>query len=281
MVSTSFSPGARQLGAAMRAARERSGIGVRELAGLMELKGHALVSLWESGKRVPKPEEVDRYATALGLPDSERQDLVDKAVHAKEPNLLAAGIPGVPEVLGTLMEIERTATRIIEVPPVQLVPGMLQTGDYARAVMGDAPGAGTRVAMRLARADILTRRHPVEYVALLGEESLRQPIADPDIMVAQLRHLLAMAEKPSVTIQVIRARTAWHGGMIGPFELVEFEQAAPIVHLEHYRASAFVFDDEDVVAYQELAQELREEERSMSPEGSAELIDKVIEETTT
>lgn len=280
MVTTSFSPRARQLGAALKAAREDRGVGVRELAGRMKLKSHSVISLWESGKRVPSPEDVASYATAIELAEDERQALVEMARHAKEPHLLAAGIPGVPEVLGTLMEIERTARLIIDVSPVKVIPGMLQTGDYARAVMGNAPGADTRVAMRLARADILTRRNPVELVALIGEEALQQPIADPDVMVEQLRHLRVMAKKSAVTVQVIPARTAWHPGMTGPFELVEFEQATPIVHLEHYRASAFVFDDDDVAAYQKLAQFLRKEV-AMSPEESVELIAKVIKETTT
>lgn len=252
---------------------------MRELAERMGLKSHAVISLWESGKRVPKPELVADYAKALDLAEDDLQKLVDMAARAKEPNLLAAGIPGVPEVLGTLMEIERTARRIVDVPPGKLIAGMLQTGDYARAVMGDVSAADTRVAMRLARADILTRRHPVELIALLGEESLRQPIAEPDMMLAQLRHLLDMAEKPAVTIQIIPARTGWHPGMISPFELLEFEQAAPMVHCEHHHASAFLFDDKDVVAYQELAQLLREEV-AMSPEASVELIAQVIKETT-
>lgn len=279
MVSTSFSPRARQLGAALRAAREACDVRVRDMAGRMGLKSHAVISLWESGKRIPSPEDVASYATALELAEDERQKLVEMARHAKEPHLLAAGIPGVPEVLGTLMEIERTALSIVDVPPPKVIPGMLQTGDYARAVMGNAPGADTRVAMRLARADILTRHNPVQLVAVLGEESLRQPIVEPDVMVTQLRHLLTMAEQPSVTLQIIPALTGWHPGMTSPFELVEFEQAAPIVHNEHHRASAFVFDDEDVQAYQELARFLREEV-AMSPEASVELIAKVIKETT-
>lgn len=280
MAGTSFSPRARQLGAALRAARESRDVGVRELAGRMELKSHAPLSLWESGKRVPSPDDVANYAKALQLGDDERDALVRLARHAKEPNLLAAGIPGVPEELGTLMDIERTALSIVEVPPTKAIAGMLQTGDYARAIMGTKPGADTRVAMRIARADILTRRNPVRFVALLSEESLRQRIADPEVMVAQLQHLLDMAAKPAVTIQVIPADTGWHDGMIGPFELLAFDQAEPIVHIEHRRASVFLFEDDDVAAYEELAQQLREEV-AMSPEASVELIAKVIKETTT
>lgn len=280
MVSIAFSPRAWFLAAELKAAREAGGVGVRELAKRMGLRSHAVISMWESGKKLPSKESVEQVADALGLAEPERDRLVDMARQTREPNMLAAGIPGVPEELGALMEIERAARGIVELPPVKLIPGLAQTGDYARAIMRNAPGADTRVAMRLARPDILTRRGPVEYVALLGEESLRQPIAESDVMVAQLRHLLRMAELSNVTIQVIPASTGWHQGMTGPFELIEFDKAPSIVHLEHQRRSAFVLDGEDVEAYRELAQELREEV-AMSPEGSAKLIAKVIKETTT
>lgn len=281
MVGIEFNPRARFLGAKLRAARTKADLGVRDMATRMGLKSHALVSMWESGKRVPKPEEVASYATALGLSEDEREQLVEMAHHAKEPNMLAAGIPGVPEELGALIEIERVGRSIVEAPPAKVIAGMLQTGDYARAIMGSAPGADTSVALRLSRREILTRaRNPVEYVALLGEESLRQPIADQDIMVAQLKALLSMAELPTVTLQVIPARTGFHSGMVSGFELIEFDEATPIVHLEHHRASAFVFDDDDVAAYQDLAQELREEV-AMSPEDTVELIAVAIKEMTT
>lgn len=279
MVGTSFSPRARQLGAAMKA--HRGDVGVRELADRMGLKkNHAYISMWEKGQRIPSPEEVAAYATALGLDEDERQELVEMAKRAKEPNLLASGLPGVPEVTRTLMDIERTAKRIVDVAPVKLIPGMLQIGDYARVIMGSAPGADTRVAMRLARADVLTRRNPVEFLALLGEESLHQPIADAEVMTAQLKHLLRMADEPAVTIQVIPARTVgWRPGLLAPFEVVEFERAPPIVHVEADRASSFLFEDEDTGVYQQHARVLREEV-AMSPEDSVGLIADVIKETT-
>lgn len=280
MADVSFIPQALWLGADLRAARERAGLGVRELAKKLGMTNHARISLWETGKKIPATGDVERYLDAIGVEPAERQRLLEMARQAKEPNWLAAGIPGVAEQLGALIEIERKAKLIVEWPGPQLIPGLLQTGDVARAIMGGLPAADTSVAMRLARKDILTRRDPVEFVALVGEAALRQPLADPEVMVAQLRHLLAMAELPTVTLQVVPLRTAWRPHMIGPFMLVEFERVKPIVHLEHYRASAFVWDEEDVAAYRELARELREEV-AMSSEETAELIAKVIHEETT
>lgn len=280
MVASAFSPRAFLLGADLRAAREEREVTIRELATRMRLNAHSLVSRWESGSKVPTPDETQRYAAALELPADDVARLVEAARRATEPNLLAVGIPGVPEELGALMEIERAACRIVEVPPAKLVAGLLQTGDYARAIMGSGPGADTRVAMRLARPDVITRtRNPVDYRVLLGEESLRQPIADPDVMVGQLRHLQAMAERPNVVIQVIPAVTPWHAGMTGAFELLEFDRATPMVHLEHARASAFVANTEDVRAYRQVVKELSEE-TAMSPADTERLIARVIKETT-
>lgn len=276
MPSNSFSPRARQLGAAMKA--HRGDVGVRDLADRMGLNknSHSLISLWEKGQRIPSPEEVASYATALGLDEGARQALVNMAKRAKEPNLV---VPGVPEVTSTLMDIERSAAVITDVAPVKLVSGMLQIGDYARAIMGTAPGADTRVAMRLARADVLTRRNPVTFLGLLSEECLRQPIADADVMVAQLRHLLRMADEPAVTIQVIPVRTVgWRPGLLAPFEVVEFEKAPPIVHVEADRASSFLYEDEDTAVYRANARQLSES-WAMSPEDSTKLIAEVIKET--
>lgn len=282
MAVSAFSPRAFLLGADLRSAREERDVSIRELAARMQLRAHSLISRWESGVHAPTPDEVRDYALALDLPGGDRERLVEAARRAGEPNLLAVGMPGVPEELGALMEIERAARRIVEVPPAKLIPGLLQIGDYARAIMGDEPGADTRVAMRMARPDVLTRtRGPVEYEVLIGEESLRQPIVEPDVMVAQLKHLQAMTERSNVTMQAIRARTPFHRGMTGPFELLDFDRAISMVHLESDRASSFVANAADVRSYRQLAQELRENERvTMSPEETAELIVKVIEETT-
>jgi transcriptional regulator with XRE-family HTH domain len=275
---TSQTPRARYLGAELRDARSNAGLGVRQLARQLGI-GHGKISLWENGKKIPSTEDVASYLAAVGVTGDERERLLELARLAEQPNWLAIGIPGIAEELAALMEFERTAEAIIDWSLV-LIPGVMQTGDYARAIMDVQPMADTRVAMRLGRRDILVRRNPVQFTALIGEYALRQPIAEPDVMADQLRHLRQTAELPNVTIQVIPSSTGFHPGLMGPFVVLKFPKAKPIVHLEHHRGSAFIFEDDDVAAYLDAAEIIRREV-AMSPEESAGLIAEVIRRETT
>jgi hypothetical protein len=133
--------------------------------------------------------------------------------------------------------------------------------------------------MRLGRRDILTRRNAVKFTALIGASALRQPIADPDVMIDQLQKVLEASKKTNITIQIMPVDAGFHPGLLGPFALLRCVKANPIVHLEHYRSSAFIFEDEDVAAYIEAAQAVAE--IAMSPAESARLIAEVIQETET
>lgn len=253
--------------------RNRAGLGVRELAKLLGF-GHARISLWETGKKTATVEDVTKYLAAIKITGEERERLLDMARRATKP-VSTAGIPGISEELGALMEFEREALGVTSWAPL-LIPGLLQTGDYARAIMGDVPSADTRVAMRLGRQDILSRRNPVALTAIISEGALRQPVAEPDVMTDQLDHVLSVAERRNVTIQVMPASMRYHPGLAGPFILLEFPKAKPVVHFEHYRASAFVFDDDDVSAYVEMVGLLCR--LAMNPDESVEFIRKLVRE---
>jgi hypothetical protein len=132
------------------------------------------------------------------------------------------------------------------------------------------------VKLRAGRRDILTRRNPVELIALIDSEVLVRPIAPSDVMADQLVHILRLAELPNVTVQVVSSTTAgYHPLLQGPFELIEFAKAQPIVHLEHYRSSAFLWEDDDVPEFVEAAEYLRHE-MAMTPEQSIELIANIL-----
>jgi Domain of unknown function (DUF5753) len=158
-----------------------------------------------------------------------------------------------------------------------LIPDLLQTGDYARAIIGASPSAEIRIAMRIGRQELLMRRNPVQFHAVIREAALREPIADTEVIVHQLDHLARVAELPNVTVQVIPSNvTGWHPGLVGPFILLEFLKAKSIVHFEHHRASSFIFDDNDVTAYAELGRRLSE--LALTPGESVRLIGHVKEE---
>lgn len=265
----------RELGAEVRAAREARGVSQRELARLAEITAHSRVSELESGKRLLSMPELERIFDQLQVDAAERERLLDLARSAEGPGELYAGQPGIGQTLAQLIDYERVATRIVDASPL-LIPGLLQTSDYARAIMGDQPDSELRVALRSGRRDILTRRNPVELLALIDSEALIRPVAPPDVMADQLRHVLRLAELPNVTVQVISSTTpGYHAMLSNAFELIEFAKARPVVLLDHHRSSAFLRNEEDIAVYAEAAEHIRRKV-AMTPRESIEVIAHIV-----
>jgi transcriptional regulator with XRE-family HTH domain len=137
---------------------------------------------------------------------------------------------------GSYVALEDDAAVINEWSP-QVVPGLLQTDEYAREVIragwkGDEAGVQRRVMARMTRKALLGRTDPAapELTAILDEAVLRRPIGGIDVMRAQLRALLDAAHRPNVTIQVLPFDVGTHAGLDGPFILLGFpEDIAPDV----------------------------------------------------
>jgi hypothetical protein len=276
MSVTAGTPRGKALAAALRAAREAAGLGLRELARRLEIR-HATLSNWETGKRVPRPEDVASVLTAIGIDGQDQERIIELARHASEPNWLTAGIPGVSQQLAGAMECESTATTITEWEPL-VIPGLLQTSDYARAIIASGEMSRSEVEalvhVRIGRRDVLTRRNPVHLVALIGEAAILDYIGSDEIMADQLRHLLRMASLDTVDVQVVPSGVGWHPGRMGPFVLFDFADAPSIVHLEHHRSGVFLSDVKDVKAYRTAADTVRRV--AMSPEESAKFVADVI-----
>jgi transcriptional regulator with XRE-family HTH domain len=265
---------ARELAAGLRALRDRAHLTTRRVAELVGASA-ANVSNWERGERLPNEERTIQLLDALGANDDEHERLLRLRQRADAPGALVAGAPSFGEQLVRLIEHEQVARTITDVAPL-LIPGLLQTSDYARATLGQHPDRDTRVALRVGRRDVLTRaRQPAELVALIDTEALVRPIAPPDVMADQLRDLLAMAERPNVAIQLLPSTSPGYSPLLaGPFILMEFETASPIVHLEHYRASAMLWEEEDVREFVLAAEEIHK--RAMTPARSAEVIAELV-----
>lgn len=270
MASTTKS---RALGGELRKARTSvAGLTVRGLAKQLGIS-HASVSRWETGVKVPLPEEVATYLTQVGASADLREKLIEMSRDADGSPWLSVGMPEQQLQLSALLEIERTALRITSVCPL-LVPGLFQTSDYARAIM---VGAGvpadeieTRVAVRIGRRESITRkRNPTRLVAFIGEHVLQQNIGGPDVMADQLDALLEYAELSNVEIRVIPTRSEWHAGLEGPFSYHEFDGRGPVVHIEN-RVSGLFLQDDEVQAYESSLP--RVQEIAMSPADSAGLI---------
>jgi transcriptional regulator with XRE-family HTH domain len=252
-------------------------VSLRELARRTGIH-HTSLGRYESGRLTPSVEHLAKILDELDVKDPERERLL-ALVRRDSPGQLFAGVPSSGRQLAQLIGYERAAARITDVSPLRL-PGLLQTPDYARAVLGEGPDIDRRVNMRVERAEILTRAaHPVELHALIDSTVLTRPIASPAVMREQLRHILQLTSLPTITVQVVPAdmpgRSPHHAG---PFIVIEFADATPIVHLEHYRSSGFLWDSEDVRSYLAAADEITS--RAMTPEHSSEVIAEIAETET-
>jgi Domain of unknown function (DUF5753) len=131
-------------------------------------------------------------------------------------------------------EAEATALRMFE---HSLIPGLLQTPDYARAVLETKPNATDDaidgdVANRLARQSVLTRQEPPVLWTLIDEGLLYRPVASPPVMHDQLLHLVEMSRLPNITIQLVPYDARGHSGLLGAFVIADLSNGASIVFIE-------------------------------------------------
>lgn len=253
---------------------------LRDVARLLDAP-HSVVSYWETGKRVPRMEDVGSYLTAIRACSEDRDRILDLARGAREPNWLAAGVPNMTNGLAGVLECERTAETITQWSPM-VVPGLLQTPKYARTIISAGEPSSLEVdaqaLLRTNRREFLNRRDPARASVIIGEGALRLRVGGSEVLAEQLRFLLQLdSELNSLSIQVVRGDTGWHPGAVGPFVLYEFPDSPPIVYIEHHRSGAFLYEKCDLADYRKAAAGLRTK-TAMSPEDSARPIAHAIDE---
>lgn len=275
-----------RLGAALREAREDKGFKLRELARELGIDS-ALLSRWETGKRVPKETDVARILAHLGINGERYEEILAMVTGVAATQWLAISLPEQRQQNAALIDFESAADVIVEVAPL-LIPGLLQTGAYARAVMsgGTVPNdeISTRVATRLGRREVVSveRAEPATLVAYIGEAALRQLVGSADVMIEQLNYLLKVAEWPHMDIRVLPYRSGWHPGLEGPFTLIEprgGRGSFPIVFLENRRSGLILHAEEDVAAYRQAVDVVLQ--AAMTSAKSSEVIADVIKEMRT
>jgi transcriptional regulator with XRE-family HTH domain len=144
------------------------------------------------------------------------------------------------------------------------VPGLLQTEDYARAVLSTRVKAteddiAEMVETRLARQAVLERADPPMLWVILAEGVLRCPVGGPTVMSAQLGHLMEAARRPNVVIQVIPTGTGAHEGFRGPFIVADFAAAPSLAYQDTAVRGQIVEDADDIAALMSLWDTLKSE----------------------
>ena len=222
--------------------------------------GHAIrasdskISRLELGRVAFKERDVSDLLTLYGVSDEdERETLTSLGRQANKPGWWHKYSDILPSWFELFIGLEAAAA-LIRTYEVQFVPGLLQTGDYAAAVtmLGHAevavPEVARRVELRMARQRRLTEPDAPRIWAVVDEAVLRRPLGGPEVMRAQLEHLLEMAARPNVTLQIVPFERGGHAAAGGPFTILRFAEPdlADVVYLEQL-ASAVYLDDRDEV----------------------------------
>ena len=265
----------RRLGAELRRLREEAGLTIDRVAEVLECSP-SKVSRVETGQVSATPRDV-RDMLGLYRVDNERLEaMVQVAREARQRGWWQKFVD-VPDGVPAYVGLEAAATSI-DVYMSLIVPALLQTPDYARAVIAavrpDLPASelDRRVELRLRRQELLDQERPPVMRVLLDDALLRRPVGGPAVMAAQRRRLLADADRPAVTIQVLEVAAGAHAGMDGPFTIFGFPAPAErdVVALDSAADALYLEGPEDVARYRRVFELLLPVARS--PGDSAAII---------
>jgi transcriptional regulator with XRE-family HTH domain len=265
----------RRLGAELRRLREDAGLTIDRVAEALECS-QSKVSRIETGQVSATPRDVRDMLALYRVSDAQREAMVQIAREARQRGWWQKFLD-VPDGVPAYVGLEAAATSI-DVYMSLIVPALLQTADYARAVIGavrpDLPAReiDRRVELRMRRQALLDQEHPPALGVLLDDTVLRRPVGGPVVMAAQRRRLLADADRPAVTVRVLEVEAGAHAGMDGPFTIFGFPAAAErdVVALDSAADALYLEDPEDVARYRRVFELLLPAART--PEASAELI---------
>lgn len=270
----------RRVSAELRRLRARSGLSCKTVGAALGISA-SKISRIETGRIGLQIEEVAALLGFYQVAKPEREELLELVRRAAEPGWWQVQGSRLPELWQELIDFERAATAIINYEPL-LIPGLLQTPDYAGALIAAANPAlsedevEARVALRTTRQALLGRPRPPRLLVLIEEGVLRRVVGDPGLMRRQVRHLEDAATRPNVTVQVVPAAAGAHPGLGGPFVILEFDRDPTLVYLENRRGSAILEDDEDLTETTIALQHLQQ--IALSPEDSLALLVDVARE---
>jgi transcriptional regulator with XRE-family HTH domain len=248
----------RRLAAALKRLREQSGMTADEAARQVGISKSALSRI-ENAQVSVMPPVASKLLELYGVESPDIEALVQVAREARKRGWWQAYDDVLPEWFEVYVGLEAEAAEIKKFEP-QLVPGLLQTADYARAVVRvehpDAPDeeVNRRVELRMKRQE--TSKPPRLWV-VLDEAALRRPVGGNEVMRAQLQRLVEAAKVPGNTIQVLAFAAGEHSSMGSSFSILSFpEPTDPGVVYVETRAGSLYLEGQQVREYTAVFQHL-------------------------
>ncbi|WP_280232388.1 helix-turn-helix domain-containing protein [Nocardia cyriacigeorgica] len=262
----------RQIGRFLRDARQRSGLSLDRAAELVELSKTALHRIETAGVKKVRVRDVDALCALYEVEETDTRRAVELAKQTQTPSWYTA-FAGLYGDATFNMHVELAAAARELVAYQEIVLGLLQTPDYARAMIGGFYKNATpedierRVELRMKRQVAVTRKSdPVKLELLLHESALHRVIGGPLVMAAQLRHLAEIGKLPNISIRIHPFSAGCTNGLLhGPFVTLDFGTDSkgrpvepPLVYLEGtVNPDIYLEAADDVRRYHELASAIR------------------------
>lgn len=280
----------RRLGSELRRLREVAGLRLEDVAEKLDCSV-SKISRLETGKGIPRLPDIQALIRAYGVLGTDEGDqLVSLARQGRGQNwwhefsdeLAPGGL--VADRLDRYLELEAGAAEILSFE-LDAVHGLLQTADYARAVVRGVKGATDQheidraVELRLRRQEILARaEHPVSLHTVIDESALHRHVGGRAVMRDQLRSLLGSAQRPNITLQVLPYTHGAHGSMFGSFVVLGFDAAEDhdLVYIETSRGSLYLEQPHDLEVHRKKFQGLVGD--ALTPAASQQLLESVLSE---
>lgn len=258
MPSQEITVRSQELGERLREFRAGAELTINEAGRRIDLSTSQLSRI-ETGRRRPHVETVAALLAVYGVTGARRKTAVALAREVGEAGWWHRDRPDFPERQHTLISLESRADRIVDYEGM-LIPGLLQTGEYTRALMADSKlvpesEVEQRMVTRLRRHAVLRRRDAPTLIAVVDELALRRVIGGADVQRRQLEHLLEMGRWPNIRVRVVPNAGA-HAGVNGSFSLLRQPDGPTVVFLENLTCSLFVEDRSEIATYETAVRSL-------------------------
>lgn len=253
----------RRFGAELRKLRTHAGLAQGQMARMVSLS-RSMLSAVERGTRAPKREHAELADRALDTGGA-----LTRLWHQITDRHDA------PNWFHNVLLMEQQATQIREYHS-SVLPGLLQTADYARAIIRSGRpwdvdvNVERLVKVRTSRLETLLKESKPLLWFVIDEDVLRRPLSKPNVNRGQFQHLLDLAEKEQIRIQLIQRTAHEHPGWSGPLRLMSFNGRAPVAYVEHLLGGELV-DDQMVVEQCSIVFGTLQAE-ALSPSASSDLI---------
>jgi len=272
----------RRLALELRRLREAAKLTCEEVAENLECSA-SKISRVETGRVSVSPRDVRDMLALYKVPEDQRESLVQLARDSRQKGWWHAYSDTIQPQFATYVGLESAASEI-RVYEVNIIPGLLQTEDYARTMMRSGTMNGShedverKVALRMARQPALTRDDPPMLWTVVDEAALRRRVGGTELMRAQLEHVLELSGLKNVAMQVIPFGAGAHPAMGRPFVILVFpERVDPdVVYLEDLTSTLYLEDVDEVDRYNVFFNHLRA--TALSFEDSAALVTSVLKD---